>query len=213
MESRPDWLSLDSGETVVWSGAPRLRRVLPTVVAATCWIVLLAFGVLLAPRLAPAPARALPTALLVGAALLLAIPAVAAAVRAYLRTTNVEYVLTDRNVYRKAGVLSTRVSRVGLSTVQRTSLSKGLWGNAFDYGTISISTAGSDGVDLRFTDLDDPESVRADLRRLAGARRSADGERADASNPIDAATADALLDDFRTLRESAIRVERAVIDR
>ncbi|MFC7173423.1 hypothetical protein ACFQL0_08740 [Haloplanus litoreus] len=29
MVSHPDWLSLDAGETVVWRGAPRVRRVLP----------------------------------------------------------------------------------------------------------------------------------------------------------------------------------------
>jgi len=213
MESRPDWLSLDSDETVVWRGAPRIRRVLPTAVAAALWIVLLALGVLLAPRIAPVPARALPGALLVGAALLLALPAVAAAGGTYLRTTNVEYVLTDRNCYRKAGVLSTRVSRIGLSTVERTSLTKGVWGNVFDYGTISISTAGSDGVDLRFADLNDPEPVRAEMRRLIGTRRSRTGPDTATATPLDEPTADALLADFRALRDSAAHVERAVSER
>ncbi|MFC7173424.1 PH domain-containing protein [Haloplanus litoreus] len=72
-------------------------------------------------------------------------PAVAAAATTYLRTVNVEYVLTDRNCYRKRGVLSTRVTRVGLANVQRTALQKNVWGNLFDYGTVSLSTAGSEG--------------------------------------------------------------------
>jgi uncharacterized membrane protein YdbT with pleckstrin-like domain len=211
MEPRPDWLSLDTDEAVVWRGAPRIRRVLPTAAAATLWIGLLVLGVLLGPRFAPVPARALPDGLLVGAAFLLALPALAAAGGAFLRTANVEYVLTDRNCYRKAGVLSTRVSRIGLSTVERTSLTKGVWGNAFDYGTISISTAGSDGVDLRFADLDDPEPVRTEMRRLIGTRRPRDDR--EASSPLDERTADVLLTDFRALRDSAARVERAVSER
>lgn len=206
MDSRPDWLSLDSDETVVWRGAPRIRRILPTAAAAALWIALLVLGALLGPQVAPA-LRVFSGPLLGLAAVLLALPAVAAVGRAYLHTTNVEYVLTDRNCYRKAGVLSTHVSRIGLSTVERTSLTKGVWGNVFDYGTISISTAGSDGVDLRFTDLDDPEPVRTEMRRLIGPRRSQD---APGATPLDEPTADAILADFRALRESATRVERAV---
>ena len=211
MASRPDWLSVDADETVVWQGAPRVRRILPTVAAATLWIALLVVAVTVGPRVAPVPARAFPGVALVGAALLLAVPAVAAVAWAYLRTTNVEYVLTDRNCYRKSGVLSTRVSRIDLSTVQRTSLRKDVWGNLFDYGTISISTAGSDGVDLRFTDLDDPDPVRTEMRRLIGSRRS----RTDpgTATALDESTADALLADFRALRESATHLERGVSDR
>jgi hypothetical protein len=209
MDTRPDWLSLDADETVVWSGAPRIRRVLPTAAVAALWIALLALGVTLGPQ--SVPTSALPGTLLAVGAVLLALPAVAAVVGSYLRTTHVEYVLTDRGLYRKAGVVSTRVSRVDLSAVERTSLSKGVWGNVFDYGTISISTAGSDGVDLRFTDLDDPNPVRTEIRRLIGADRIRRG--ADAGAPIDAATADALLDEFGALRAAAARVDRAVSER
>jgi len=211
MSNRPDWFSLDADETVVWRGAPRIRRILPTVAAASLWIALLVLGVAFGPQVAPALVPAFPSTLLAGVALLLALPAVAAVAWAYLWTTHVEYVLTDRNVYRKRGVLSTRVSRIGLSTVQRTSLAKNVWGNVFDYGTISISTAGSDGVDLRFSDLDDPAPVRSEMRRLTGASRSRPD--AGAAMPLDAATADALLADFRRLREAATRVERGVSER
>ena len=204
MSSRPDWFSGDADETVVWQGAPRVRRVLPTVAAAALWIALLTLGarlVLLAY---------LPITFVVSVAVLLALPAAAAVGWAYLRTTNVEYVLTDRNLYRKSGVLSTRVSRIGLSTVQRTGLTKSVWGTAFDYGTIEISTAGSDGVDLRLSDLDAPEPVRGEIRRLTGSRQPA---RDAPTTPIDASTVDTLLDDFRALHDAATRVERGVRER
>ncbi|WP_049936941.1 PH domain-containing protein [Haloplanus natans] len=210
MDSRPDWLSIDSDETVVWRGAPRIRRVLPTAAVAALWIALLALGATLGPQAVPAPASALPGTFFAVGAVLLALPAIAAVVGSYLRTTHVEYVLTDRGLYRKAGVVSMRVFRVGLSAVERTSLSKGVWGNLFDYGTISISTAGSDGVDLQFTDLDDPGPVRTEIRRLIGADRT----RCDAADaPIDAATVDALLDEFGALRAAATRLDRTVSER
>jgi len=211
MRTRPDWLSLDADETVVWQGAPRIRRILPTAATATLWIALLVIGVLLGPRFAPEVALLFSRPVLAGGALLLALPAVAAVAWAYLRTTNVEYVLTDRNLYRKTGVLSTRISRISLATVQSTGLSKNVWGNAFDYGTIEISTAGSDGVDLRLTDLDDPESARSEIRERIGGRQVA--RDAAPSTPLDSTTADALHDDFRALRDAATRVERAVTER
>jgi uncharacterized membrane protein YdbT with pleckstrin-like domain len=206
MVSHPDWLSLDADETAVWRGAPRIRRVLPTAVATSLWIALLVAGAVVAVR-----TGRLPTVVTVGAAFLLALPAVGAAVAAYLRTVNAEYVLTDRNCYRKRGVLSTRVTRVGLANVQRTALRKDVWGSLFDYGTVSISTAGSEGVDLRFPDLDDPESARDELRRLVGAAE-ADADEGRVPADLDAATAETLLTEFGRLRAAAERLDRAVTD-
>lgn len=204
MAPQPDWFPADADEAVVWRGAPRLRRVLPTVAASSCWIVLLAAIAVVGP----APTRAVPRVVLLGGAVLLSLPAVAVAAAAYLRTANVAYVLTERSVYRKAGVLSTAVTRLDLETVQGTSLQKDLWGSLFDYGTISISTAGSDGVDLRLSDLDDPDPVRQQLRGLVGSRRPRD-----ATSGLDAATADALSAEFGALRASADRLEAAVSGR
>jgi uncharacterized membrane protein YdbT with pleckstrin-like domain len=200
----PDWFPDRTAEAVVWRGAPRLRRVLPTVAVASCWIALLVAVALVAPE----PVSAFPRVALVGGTVLLSAPAVAVAVGAYLRTANVEYVLTEGSVYRKTGVLSTSVTRLDLGTVQGTALQKDLWGTLFDYGTISISTAGSDGVDLRLTDLDDPEPVRRRLRGLVGSRRPAD-----AASGLDATTAATLSTEFRALHAAADRVEAAVGDR
>ncbi|WP_338741886.1 PH domain-containing protein [Haloplanus salilacus] len=204
MAPRPDWLPTRTDEAVVWRGAPRLRRVLPTVAASSCWIALLVAVAVVSPG----PTRSVPRVVLVGGAVLLSLPAIAVAAGAYLRTANVEYVLTERSVYRKTGVWSTTVTRLGLDTVQRTALNKDLWGNLFDYGTISISTAGSGGVDLRLSDLDDPEPVRRRLRRLVGSGRSHD-----APSGLDAATADTLSMEFHALHEAADRLEVAVSDR
>jgi len=205
MASRPDWFSPDTGETVVWEGAPRVHRVLPAVVAATLWIVLLAAGAVLAVR-----TLVLSTPVVAGGAVLLVLPAVAGVAWRYLRTVNVEYVLTDRNCYRKRGVLSTGVTRVGLADVERTALHKDVWGRLFDYGAVSISTAGTDGVDLRLTDLDDPEAFRDELRQLVG-HGTEDGATL-APAGLDAATAETLLTEFAALHAAADRLDREVSD-
>jgi membrane protein YdbS with pleckstrin-like domain len=206
MVSQPDWLSLDTGETVLRQGAPRVRRVLPAAAAATLWIALLAVGAVSGVRIA-----AIQTPLAVGAAVLLALPAVAGVVWRYLRTVNVEYVLTDRSCYRKRGVLSTTVTRVGLEDVQRTALDKSVWGSLFDYGTVSVSTAGSEGADLRLTDLDDAGTFRDELRRRAGGGR--DGAPSTTGGVgLDTATADTLLTEFAALHAAADRLDREVSD-
>jgi uncharacterized membrane protein YdbT with pleckstrin-like domain len=204
MSSRPDWLPARTDEAVVWQGAPRLRRVLPTVAASSCWIAL----VVAAAVVAPAPIRSVPRAVLLGGVALLSVPAIAVAAAVYLRTANVAYVLTETSVYRKAGVLSMSVTRLDIETVQGTALEKTLWGTLFDYGTISISTAGSDGADLRLSDLDDPDPVRRRLRGLVGSRRPRDP-----AGELDAATADTLSTEFHALRRAADRLATAVSDR
>ncbi|MFB6081170.1 MAG: PH domain-containing protein [Haloferacaceae archaeon] len=127
-------------------------------------------------------------------------------------TGNVAYVLTDRSVYEKHGVLSTNVVRVGVETVQNTELTKDVWGNLFDYGTVAVSTAGSEGSEVTFTDLNDPETFRDELRTVTSRYRSGDAGPSVAAGSLDAGTVDALLDDARAIHRTADRLATAVID-
>lgn len=211
MDASVDWLSLDEGETVIWWGQPRLRRILPRAAKSAVWVVLFLALAAVGPRFAPP--RVPPLAVVVGG-LLLAVLSAVPVLGAYARTRNVYYVLTDRNVYRKRGVLSTNVTRVGVGNVQNTRLAKDFLGNLFDYGTVEISTAGSGGADLAVTDLDDPETFRAELREVMGRHRAADGRSGAArrSGALDAGSVDALLTDARAMREAAERVAGRVVD-
>lgn len=217
MEPDFEWLSLDGDEEVVWWGQPRLRRILPTVAKAAVWVtVFVAVAVLgprYLPRFVPVPIP-VPDPVIVGGGLLLAALSAWPALRAYLRTRNVYYVLTDRNVYRKRGVLSTTVSRIGAGNVQNTRLKKDFFGNLFDYGTVEISTAGSGGTELTVTDLDDPETFRNELRRVTNERRPRDqGTTATATRgALDAASVDTLLTDARAMHETAERLAGRVVD-
>lgn len=206
MVSDAEWLALDAGESVVWWGQPRLRRILPAVGKAAFWTAAFLAVAVLGPAVAP---PAVPPLAVAAGGLVLAALSASTAVRAYLRTRNVYYVLTDRNVYVKRGVLSTTVTRVGVANVQNTRLRKHLLGNLFDYGTVAISSAGSRGADLVVSDLDDPEQFRAELQRLTGAARP------DAVDPptapaLDADGADALLAETAALRGAAERLAEAI---
>lgn len=208
MESAPDWLSLDPGEEVVWTGEPRLRRIVSNVVT-------FALGSLVALVAAFAITTMLPFELpfpplaVWGVAVLWTLLQAVGPARAYLRTTNTDYLLTDRNVYKKTGVWSENVTRIGVDKIQNTQLKKDFFGNTFDYGTILLSTAGGGGVEMAIEDLDDPDVLRSELRtRMAQAR---DETRADAGQRprgVDPEAVRTLVAEAKKLREAAESVER-----
>ncbi|MFC7129697.1 PH domain-containing protein [Haloferax chudinovii] len=138
-----DWLARGDDETVRWEGRPRIQTVIPAAVVGL--FVVVAAAAAAAANGAPGVAAAG----LVG----LLLPA-----WSYLRVTNTRFVVTDRALYRKTGVLSRTVQRVSLDRVQNSALSQGVTGSLFGYGTVSVEAAG--GGAIRFDDVDDPGAVR-----------------------------------------------------
>lgn len=215
MTVEADWFSPEPDETVVWSGQPRLKRILPTaarsfVVSMVALVAAFAGTTWLLSQLPPRAVAGLPVPapLVVWlVAVLVVVWQLASVALAYLRVEQTDYVLTDRRVYRKTGVLSEQVSSLGVERVQETTLSKDFFGNLFDYGTVAISTAGSGGTDMALTDLTDPETFRDRLNeqvRASGGRATGD------DGGVDADTAAALLTEARGLREVAERLEESV---
>lgn len=205
MASTPEWLTLDPGEEVVWTGHPRIRRILSTAaLAVVLSAVAVGLGVVATVYL-DVGVPPLAVWAVVGGWVLLQ---VAGVVRRYLVTTNVEYVLTTKNLYEKTGVFSETVTRIGLDRIQNVKLTQGFSGNLFDYGSIAVSTAGSEGWETTVDDLDDPAEFRNELRRLTAraSERSADADRA--TPDIDPETLDGMVAEARKLRESARRIER-----
>jgi len=207
MASAPDWLTTEAGEDVVWTGGPRLRRLLSTVAGALFWGVAAVGGLVVATTVLSIDLPFLP---LVGVVLLVVAYQWAYVAWQYLVTTNVEYVMTTANVYRRDGVLSESVTRVGLDKIQNVELSKDFFGTRFDYGTIGISTAGSEGWEMELEDLDDAAELRSDLRRRSSraSDRSRSRERSGPSPGPDAETLDAMVEEARGMRRSAERIRR-----
>ena len=142
------WLVREPDEEVLWAGRPRvtptLSRALGTVVTlvALAWVVFGGNGWILA---------------------LVVLVSLLPAVWSTLRVARTRFVVTDRACYRRTGVLSLHVQRVGLRRIQDTSLRRGITGSLFGYGTIRINVAGGWGIG--FTSIDGPEEVRSLLNQ------------------------------------------------
>ena len=100
-----EWLSLDENEELLWSGRPKLQK-------------------------------------LIG-----------------IRIT--DYVVTSEGLYRKNGIFSRSVQKIGFEKVQNISFSQGILGKKFGYGNIEISTAGGSGIEMRFVSVENPREVQS----------------------------------------------------
>ncbi|QPV61258.1 PH domain-containing protein [Halosimplex litoreum] len=212
MNEAHEWLSLDPDESVVWTGKPRVWRIVGTAAGAAVLSLLALTGAVFVTTqvtLDPAEFPVAPGLVVWAIAALIVGSQVLAVAWAYLNVEHTDYVLTDRRIYLKTGVLSETVTSVGVDRVQNTTLRKDVTGNLFDYGTVAVSTAGSGGADLAVSDLDDPEAFRDALQkqiRAADERDEGDDEPAPAA-ALDEGTVEALLDEARQLRAVAERME------
>ena len=188
-----EWLSLEPDEEVVWVGEPTTLRLVGTVVT----------GILLIP-------------FLVGIIVLLAAPF------SYFGIKHTDYVVTNRSLYVKKGILSTNIESVDLDRIQNTEFTQSFWGKQLGFGTIEVSTAGSAGADISFSDVEDAREVREQVstvqREFGGGRGGSDGtgggERA--AHARRAATADKLdelVSELRATREALERVEAKMDER
>ena len=189
------WLSLDPDEAIAWSGSPRPHVVAPVALGA---IALVAVALLAVPQWWIGVAAALVGAAAVAVALL------------YVR--NVTFVVSTSYLYAKRGVLGRAVTQIGLQNVQDATLKQGVFGTQFGHGTISFSTAGGAGDELRMYAIADPTAVKSTVdEQVAAARRRGrtGGDRAGSTATPTDETGDvaAVLSEARALREVAQRLE------
>ncbi len=129
-----DWVSLEEGESIEWSGKPRIVSIIPAIV----------IGVMLLP--------------FAGVGILIM-------VAAYLQIKNTDFVVTNQGIYRKTGVLSREVQKIGFEKIQNISFSQGVLGNYFGYGDVDISTAGGSGIEMSFNSIENPREVQELINR------------------------------------------------
>jgi len=150
--------TLDPGESVLWTGSPRLSAALGTVVVGGGFV--LAGAVVLAGVALP---DALPVPPLAGLAFV-AVGLVVAAHRV-VEVRRTRYLVTTDALHVRSGVLSRRVTRVGLERVQNSAYRQSVAGSVFGYGTVSVEAAG--GGDVAFRRIEHPREVRALVDRRA----------------------------------------------
>ncbi|ERG97128.1 PH domain-containing protein [Haloquadratum walsbyi] len=119
-------------------------------------------------------------------------------VGSYLRYTNTNYVITNRGLYSKRGIISMNVQQIGFEKVQNTSYSQSALGSSLGYGSVDISTAGGSGVELQFRSIPNPASVQELVAREIDTRRQGDSD--STSNTDD--VLDAILQELQTIRSA-----------
>lgn len=124
----------------------------------------------------PHPASIVP-ALIIGLPLSLVLVGVPIVVSAYLSLRNTHYVVTTSGLYRKSGILSRDVQKIGFDKVQNTSYSQGILGSYLGFGNVDVSTAGGSGVEMQFQSVENPrevaELVNRHVKRSVGSRDDA----------------------------------------
>jgi uncharacterized membrane protein YdbT with pleckstrin-like domain len=131
-------------------------------------------------------------ALVVGIPLSLLLVGLLIVLAAYLNYTNTHYVVTDAGLYKKTGVLSRDVQKIGFDKVQNTSYSQTAVGAYFGYGDVDVSTAGSGGVEMRIRAVPDPADVQERINRRVKTARPG---REDAADVLEA-----VLEELRAIR-------------
>ena len=99
-------------------------------------------------------------ALAVGIPLSIALIGIPIIIGAYLNIKNTDFVVTTQGLYKKTGVISRSVQKIGFDKVQNISFSQGFFGTQFGYGNIEVSTAGGSGVEMRFRSIEEPKNVQ-----------------------------------------------------
>ncbi|WP_293032520.1 PH domain-containing protein [Natronococcus sp.] len=146
------WLALEADERIRWRGRPRIQTVYPWLAVAVLAMVAVAAGV----------AIEFLTILALGwLPVLAAVP-----LWPYVRVARTEFVVTDRRLAIRRGVIGVSVRTVGLERIQNTTVTQGALETVIDAGTVSIETAS--GSTLAFRSIDAPLAVRAELERAAG---------------------------------------------
>jgi uncharacterized membrane protein YdbT with pleckstrin-like domain len=136
-------------------------------------------------------------ALIIGIPLSLVLVGIPILVGSYLQYTNTNYVVTNRGLYSKRGVLSRDVQQIGFDKIQNISYSQSALGSSFGYGSVDVSTAGGSGVEVKFGSIPDPASIQELIAREVDDRKQGDGDAgADTSDVLDE-----ILHELRAIRQ------------
>lgn len=85
---------------------------------------------------------------------------------AYYRIKNTEYVVSSDGLYKKTGIFSRSVKKIGFDKVQNISFGQGIFGKKFGYGNVNISTAGGSGVEMQFKSIKNPKEIQEKITNL-----------------------------------------------
>lgn len=158
MTDAPDWITLTEGEQVVWSGRPSIT---PYLLAAAGSILLIVVGIAIAV-VAPSTVMGFNVPEVVPWRIgggVVALVGVLGLFGELLGWWARGYVVTTEEVYEKHGLVSRTVTNLQHDRVQNTTFTQGITGRLFSYGDVFVETAGGQGPEVVFKNVDDPNDV------------------------------------------------------
>lgn len=169
MAEAPDWVTLTEDEEVVWSSPPSLVPytmgiAVPALIAlAGLGVILVGTGLLFASN---SLVGSVPSgALLAGGGLLLVF-GLLGSVFEYVAWYSHRYLVTTDEVYHKQGLVSRSVTNIRIDRIENTTFNQSTLGRLLSYGDVRIATAGTEGVEMVFRKVDDPDAVVEKITRL-----------------------------------------------
>lgn len=137
-------------------------------------------------------------ALIVGIPLSLVLIGIPLIVASYLQYTNTNYVVTNKGLYSKRGILSRDVQQIGFDKVQNISYSQSAIGSSLGYGSVDVSTAGGSGVELQFRSIPNPAAVQELISKEIDKRQRSDSSGAAETDDV----LDQILVELRAIRSA-----------
>jgi uncharacterized membrane protein YdbT with pleckstrin-like domain len=138
--------------------------------------------------------------LVIGIPLSLVLIGIPIIIASYLQYTNTNYVVTNKGLYSKRGILSRDVQQVGFDKVQNISYSQSAIGSSLGYGSVDVSTAGGSGVELQFRNIPDPAGVQELIgKEIDSRQQGATGTESDTDDVLDE-----ILVELRAIRSAVV---------
>jgi len=119
-------------------------------------------------------------------------------VGSYLQYTNTNYVVTNKGLYSKRGILSRDVQQIGFDKVQNISYSQSAIGSSLGYGSVDVSTAGGSGVELTFRNIPEPAAVQELVAGAIDSRQQGETDETPATDDV----LDEILQELRAIRSA-----------
>jgi membrane protein YdbS with pleckstrin-like domain len=88
-------------------------------------------------------------------------------VGAFLEMIKTEYVITNKRVYAKTGLLSRKATDASFDKITDASISQSFSGRLFGYGDVRINTAGTQTYEIIFKGVPNPMLVRSKIKSVS----------------------------------------------
>lgn len=162
-------IKFNNGEKLIWSGKPDSKKIIGGLIGGLIPGVIIGFFA--AFFVGTGLAGLLNLSFIIGAAIAFFLSVVSITgiitMLSYVGVKNTNYVVTNQRAIKKyEGIVSTDYNDVKLEKIQNTGWNQGVFEGQFNLGKVEISSAGSSGVDIKFSYIENPSKVRDKIMSL-----------------------------------------------